>query len=51
VRTLPPRPPPAVLKIPDRMSEKEPKSAPAAPPPALPPPNGLVPPKTPPPRS
>ena len=51
VRTLPPRPPPAVLKIPDRMSEKEPKSAPAAPPPAVPPPNGLAPPKTPPPRS
>src|SRR5215208_1770136 len=53
VRTEPPRPPPAVLKIPDRMSENEPKSAPAAPPPAAPPPppNGFAPLKTPPPRS
>src|SRR4051794_1523953 len=52
VRTPPPRAPPAVLKIPDRMSEKEPKSAPAAPPPpAAPLPNGPAPPKTPPPRS
>src|SRR5688572_26679422 len=52
VRTEPPRGPPAVLKIPDRMSEKEPKSAPPAPPPpAAPPPNGLAPPKTPAPRS
>src|SRR3954454_7894238 len=53
VRTEPPRPPPAVLKIPDRMSENEPKSPPAAPPPPAPPapPNGFAPPKTPPPRS
>src|SRR5919197_5284970 len=34
--------PAVVLKIPDRMSENEPKSAPPAPPPA-PPPNGLAP--------
>src|SRR5688572_28862805 len=41
----PPARPPAVLKMPDRMSEKEPKSAPAAPPPpAGPPPNGPAPP-------
>src|SRR5215216_4460628 len=49
VRTPPPRPP-AVLKIPERMSEKEPKSAPAAPPPPPPPPPN-PPAKTPPPRS
>ena len=45
----PPRPP-VVLKMPDRMSENEPKSADVAPPPA-PPPNGLEPPRIEPPRS
>src|SRR3954451_13515796 len=47
------RPPPE-LKIPDRMSEKEPKSAAVAPPPAPPPgppPKGLPPANTEPPRS
>ena len=43
--------PAAVLKIPDRMSENDPKSPGVAPPPAPPPPNGPVPPNTPPPRS
>ena len=43
--------PPPVLKIPDRMSENEPKSAGVAPPPPAPPPNGLPPVNTEPPRS
>src|SRR3954454_20055258 len=45
--------PPVVLKMPERMSEKLPKSAAVAPPPppAAPPPNGLAPPKMEPPRS
>src|SRR3954463_8116200 len=42
--------PELVLKIPDRMSENEPKSAAVAPPP-VPPPNGPPPAKTEPPRS
>src|SRR3954471_10087719 len=47
------RPPPPELKIPDRMSENDPKSVAVAPPPAPPPPvgNGLPPANTDPPRS
>ena len=44
VRAPPPRPP--WLKIPDRMSENEPKSAPAAPPAPPAPANGFIPPRS-----
>src|SRR5829696_1950603 len=50
VRARPPRPA-VVLKMPERMSEKPPKSALVAPPPAPPPPNGLPAPQSEPPRS